>query len=193
MLSIHLVLSKVATGPLTGWEGEVHVGQLILGSCCVSGWVLWPFCLAALPLDVKQDALLWSQLPWRKPVFQPSLQSCFIKCLQCHIFWSEWKFFAKLLLETTSYFTPWLVLGSYWWHYCHFLSLSFLNLPNPELQSFVESIFCLPALRAMCQIMCKRSNPLPPALDTGWGNEEEWSYWFHFGGQGGSSRGRIGV
>lgn len=85
------------------------------------------------------------------------------------------------------------ILLVYWRHYCHFLSLSFLNLPNPELRPFVETIFCLPALRAVCQIMCKRSNPLPPALDTGWGNEEEWSYWFHFGGQGGSFWGRSGV
>lgn len=108
----------------------------------------------------------------------------------------SWTFFIQSLLDTTSYFTPWLVPGSSWSigdiTAISYLSPSWIYLTQSSgllLKWFSAFRPCVPCVR----LCAKGLNPLPLGLDTGWGNEEEWSYWFRFGGQGGSSRGRIGI
>lgn len=109
--------------------------------------------------------------------------------------WAE-LFFTQSLLDTTSYFTPCLVPGSSWSigdiTAISYLSPSWIYLTQSSgllLKWFSAFRPCVPCVR----LCAKGLNPLPRGLGTGWGNEEEWSYWFHFGGQGGSSRGRAGV
>lgn len=80
---------KMTIGPLAGWKGDIQAGKLILGLCHMSGWVLccpsrayqtWFFLLRAVSLK-------------KINVFPPPLQSCFCKCLWCHLFQSELNFF----------------------------------------------------------------------------------------------------
>lgn len=154
---------KVTTGPLGGWKGEIQVGKLILGLCHGAGWVLCCPSLAYQTWFFSFRAVSLKKIN----VFPPPLQSCFCKCLWCHMFQSELNFFYSVLVRHNLIFHTLAgarILLVYWRHYCHFLSLSFLNLPNPELWPFVEMIFCLPALHAVCQIMCKRSQPTSPGF-----------------------------
>lgn len=57
-----------------------------------------------------------------------------------------------------------------WQSSCHFLSPSFLNLPKPKSQAFVEMLFSLPPLCALCHIICKKVAASFPAL---WTQEKE--------------------
>lgn len=147
-------------------RGWIQVGQLIVGFCCLTSWALWASQLVISSFSKEQGAsFLTASFPeGKKNIFHLPPNVVSVNVFGVMHFNVSWRFCSVLIRDSLVFHTQpgARIFLDYWRHYCHFLSLSFLNLPNPELRPFVGMIFCLPALCAVCHIMCKRSQPTSP-------------------------------